>query len=165
MEDMKKTDIQGFTLIELIIVIVIGSILAVYAMFHWPTPALNIDAQAQQFANDIRYTRSSSMSKGERYRIIKLSSSSYTITNNAGTSITFPSGQTIVTFPAGITFGAWNNLPNNLIAFDSKGVPYTDALTPGTTFNTATTYSITLVGGGVTKTVTVSPTTGRVVVT
>lgn len=32
---VKTKNIQGFTLIELIIVIVIGAILAVYVKFHW----------------------------------------------------------------------------------------------------------------------------------
>lgn len=156
---------HGFTLLELIIVITVLAILSVYAIFNWPDSNLNVNAEAQLFANNIRYTRSLSMTKGERYRIVKLSASSYTITNSAGTAIIFPSGKTSVTLPTGISFGAWNNLPNNLIAFDSKGRPYIDSLNPGTSFNPTTTYSIFIAGGGINETIIISPTTGRVIVT
>ena len=155
---------KGFSLIELVIIILITSILAVYVIYNWPSPILNVNAQAQQFANDIRFARSLSVTRGERYRIVRLSANSYTITNSAGTAITFPSGKNSVTLQTGITFGAWNNLPNNLIAFDSKGAPYINSTSPGTTFNTNTNYTILLNGNNATATVSVSPTTGRVVV-
>lgn len=162
--DISKTSIKGFTLFELIIVMIVIAILAVYVIFKWSTPVLNIDAEANQFANDIRYTRSLSITHGERYKIIRLSDSVYTITDSAGTPIIFPSGKNSVTLASGIVFGNWTNLPNNLITFDGKGTPYIDAITPGTSFNTATLYSITLIEGNTSRTVTISPTTGRVAV-
>lgn len=160
---MRKT--LGFSLIELVIIILIISILAIIPLFNLQTGInINVEAQAQQFANDIRYTQSLAMSKEERYRITKLSSSSYQILNSSATAIVFPSGSSTITLSSGITFGTWTNLPNNLIAFNGQGMPYLDTGVPGTALTSGTTYSITLTNGATTSTVSITPITGRVIV-
>jgi len=47
-------NIEGFTLIELITVIIVVSVLAVIPFINMPGSAINLDGQAQQLANDIR---------------------------------------------------------------------------------------------------------------
>jgi prepilin-type N-terminal cleavage/methylation domain-containing protein len=153
--------IIGFTLIELIIVIVIIAILAVIPFFNWPSTSLNLDGQAQQLANDIRYTQSLSMTKAQRYRlVITTGSSSYQILNSAGTAVRFASGNTTVTLASGISFGTLTNLPNSLIVFDGDGIPYTTTGSPGTALSANA--SIPLQAGGNTKTVVIVPLTGKV---
>jgi len=157
--------LQGFSLIELVIVILIISILAAMPFFNLQTGlSVNVNAQAQQFTNHIRYTQALSMAKEERYRISKISTNTYQILNSSGTAIIFPSGSNRIVLVSSIVFGAWTNLPNNLIAFNGLGTPYLDTGTPGTALTSGTTYSITLTDGTTSKTVSITPITGRVTV-
>ncbi len=156
---MQKTD--GFTLIEVLMVIVVVSILAVIPFFSMPAASINLDGQAQQLAHDIRYTQSLSMTKAQRYRlVITTGTSSYQILNSAGTAVLLASGSTTVTLNSGISFGTLTNLPNNMIVFDGDGVPYTDTGSPGTALSANA--SIPLQGSGSTKTVVIVPLTGKV---
>ena len=155
---------EGFTFLELIIVIVLLSILAVFSVSRWAT-GINPNAQAQQLANDIRYTQSLAMTNNSnRYRVnlITTSPNGYSISTTAGTII--PSSITnnnTVTLGTSISYGAFTNLPNNVIAFDGLGIPYTN--TTATTALTAT-ASIPITSGGITITIQISPTTGNVTV-
>jgi prepilin-type N-terminal cleavage/methylation domain-containing protein len=163
-KDVRLHHAHGFTLLELIITIVIISILAVLPFYNWPGTAINVNAQAKQFADDIRLTQSLSMSKAERYRIVKTSATTYQILNSADNPISFANGDTVMTLNSGLSFGVWTNLTNNLIAFDGKGIPYLDAATPGTALAVGTTYSIMINGSDSTATITITPITGRVLV-
>lgn len=154
--------IKGFTLIEMTMVIILISIVATATYLNWPGVTINLGAEVYQVANDIRYTQSLSMTKRERFRFVRTSASSYQIMNSTGTAILSASGVTTVTLNSGITFGAWSNLPNNLIVFDGKGTPYTDTATPGTPLASAATIPLT--GGGQTTNIVISPETGRVIV-
>lgn len=152
----------GFTLLEFVIVIVMIGIMSVFALFQWQGSTITLEAQAQQLAEDLRYTQSLSMTKGQRYRWVKTSANSYQILNSAGTPITFARGNTTITFTGNIVFGTLTNLPSNLVAFDGKGAPYTDTGSPGTAL--ASTATIPLTADSETKTVSISPETGRVIV-
>lgn len=145
----------GFTIIELVIIIAIMAILAAVAIAKWPGKAINLSAQAHALVSDIRYTQNLSMTKGTRYKLVKISSSSYQISNLPGTIVV-----TTVTLGSGISLGSFTNLPNNLLAFNGKGEPYIDATTPGTPL--AVTASIDITASGHTKTISISPETGRV---
>lgn len=153
---------KGFTLIELVIVLILLSILATATYIQWPATTINLGAQADQLAADIRYAQSLSMTKGERYRLVKTSSTAYQITNSAGTPILLARGNTTMTLNSAITFGTLTNLPNNLIVFDGKGAPYVTTGSPGTALSS--TATLPLVSGAETKTVAITPETGRVIV-
>lgn len=153
---------KGFTLIELVMTIVIISIIAVFAFMSSPAATIVLDAQAKQLESDIRYAQSLSMAQGQRYRWVKLSSNTYQILNSSGTAITLPSGSTTVTLNSGITFGTLTNLPNNLVAFDGRGTPYSTTGSPGTAL--ASNATIPLTSSGQTFTLTISPVTGRMIV-
>lgn len=157
---MHKTN--GFSLIEIIIVILVLGILAVIPFIQWPGNVVNIEAEAQQFASYVRYTQSLSLSKTDRYRVVKSSNTTYQVLNGAGTAIILPTGKTTMTLQSGLSFGQWVNLPNNVIVFDGKGTPYLDTAIPGTPLSSGTSYSVTLTGDGNTKTINITPTTGRV---
>lgn len=143
-------------------VIIIMAIIGVVIFFSWPGKTINLGAQAKQLSNDIRYAQSLAMTKGQRYRWVKLSSSTYQIQDNSGTAIMLALGNTTMTLSSGITFGTLTNLPNNLVNFDGKGAPYTDTSSPGTAL--VSDANIPLTDGDSTKTVVVTAGTGRVAV-
>lgn len=155
----------AFTLIELIVVVAIISILATIAVTRWPGSRINLNAQAQQLASDIRYTQTLSMSRAQDFQLNFLSSSSYSITANDGTPVNnIITGQTttvLLATPATTITLPPTNLPNNLISFDSSGIPYTDSATT-TALNSAAV--ITLTSGGQTTTITIQPQTGRITI-
>jgi len=155
-----KQNYRGFTLIELAITLLVVGTIAVVISISWPSFTINLNAQAELLADDIRYAQNLSLSKSERHRLVKTSANSYQITNSVGTPVVMPTGSSTVTLGSGISFGAISNLPNNLIVFDSKGVPYVDTGNPGTPLSTMAT--ITLAASGNTKIISIYPETGWV---
>ena len=114
--------------------------------------------EERRILNDIRYTQALSMATGQRYRWVRTSATTYQIINSAGTALILPSGSTQATLTSNVSFGAFTNLPNNLIAFDSTGTPYTDTGSPGTPL--AATAIIPAVIGSNTRSIQVTPSTG-----
>lgn len=148
---------QGFTLVELVSVLLLIAILTVVAVDQWPGSAINLSAQVDQLLNDIRYTQSLAMNRGQRYRI-NFAADHYWITNIDGT-VTYPfpvNGATEVTLNSGITL----TTTDGFLVFDGNGVPYTTTTSPGTPL--AADAVITLSADGTTNTLTISPETGRV---
>jgi MSHA pilin protein MshC len=158
---------RGFTLIELVAVIIIAAVLAVSFIPKGSNQAsLTLTARAKQLASDIRYAQSLSMTNGQRYCVTLTPSSPYsgysltTAASNCITTTAHPgnlsqpvpvcSSGTCMTAPA---------LPNGYLQFDGLGQPYTTA-----TALLAANAVITLTDNGSTQTVTVVPTTGRVTV-
>jgi prepilin-type N-terminal cleavage/methylation domain-containing protein len=154
----KRAAAGGFTLIELIIVILLLTILSVMLMPKWTSTGTTLNYDARRILNDIRYTQALSVATGQRYRWVKVSSTVYQILNESGTAIVLPSGSTQVTLTNGVTIGTLTNLPNNLVAFNSMGAPYTTATMPGTAL--ATTANIPVTVSGITRTIVINATTG-----
>ena len=149
---------HGFSLIELVLVIVLLSIVATTASLRMGNSNTSLGAQAEQLASDIRYTQSLSQTRGQRH-CISFTASSYTITNNnCVTAVALPSSPNPVLLAGNITL-AWTN---NLITFSALGRPFTDAA--ATTALGPAAAVLTLSAGGDTLTVTVTPETGRVTV-
>lgn len=149
---------QGFTLVELVTVLVLVAILSVVAINQWPGSGINLSAQADQLVGDIRYTQALAMNRGQRYRI-NFTATNYSITDAAGTTpVPHPlTGANSVALSAGTTL----TTTNGFLVFDSNGAPYTTATTPGTPL--AADAVITLSADGATSTVRISPETGRVI--
>ena len=153
---------RGFTLFELIIVILLIGVISVTVAPKWVSTPTNVNYEANRVLNDIRYAQALSLTRGIRYRWVYVSATSYQILNESGVAIILPTGGTTLTLTSGTTISGLTNLPNNFIAFDSQGIPYTTSSIPGTAL--AATASITLTGGGATRTVQISPQTGYGVV-
>jgi len=153
---------NGFTMLELVIIIIIIGILSISANTRWGSTSISTDGQAEQIANDIRYAQALAMTRNDRYRFVRVSATTYQILNSAGTAVALADGTT-TTLGTGLSFGTLSNLPNNLVAFDGEGAPYTTTGTPGTAL--AATASIPVTSGGNTSTITITPQTGRVTVT
>jgi prepilin-type N-terminal cleavage/methylation domain-containing protein len=144
----------GYTLIEMIIVIVIIAIVSVALILAWPETTLNLDGQAYLLANDIRYAQAMAIQTNTRYQLVRLSPTSYQISSfNSSPTVT----KTAVTLTSGMLF---TSFPNNLIAFDGSGKPYSNNSIPGTALSIPMT--IVLAYKGATKSITISPNTGYV---
>ncbi len=159
---LRTPQTQGFTLLEAIIVVAIVATLAVFVTSSWQGNNIALVTVANQVGGDIRYTQALSMSSGQRYRLVITSSTSYQILNASGAAIVMPMGGTSTTLAGGISFGTLSNLPNRLIAFDTQGAPYVDSSSPGTALTAIA--SIPVISSTQTRTVSISPNTGRVIV-
>jgi prepilin-type N-terminal cleavage/methylation domain-containing protein len=157
---------QGFTLVELVVVLVLATILAITVIPRDPGRTLNLPAQAEQLAADLRYVQALSMTQGngasgQRYCLF-LTSTSYQIRHSdcsASNAVLHPaSGSTDAVTLNNVTL-SWTNLTNSYVSFTGKGEPYVSAATA-----LAANAVITLSADGVTKTVTISPETGYVAV-
>jgi type II secretory pathway pseudopilin PulG len=162
--------LKGFSLIELVVIILIIAILAIVVSTNWPGVTLNLGAQTEQLATDLRYTQALAMTQGQRYCLL-ISANTYTIINSTtSTSIKLALGNTTVTLGNGITFGAITPASTAMFVFDGKGVPYytTNSVCNTTNAQAATTLtstgSIPLTASAQTRTITLSPETGRVLV-
>lgn len=137
---------QGFTLVELITVLVLAAILAFSVIPRWPGRAIELSGQTEQLANDIRLVQSMSMTRGQSHCLM-ITSPTYQIRNNNCT--------TAVAHPA---TGSTNpiTLTNVTLAPSPVSIQFNGRGQPGA----ATT--ITLSSSGESRTVTVSAETGRV---
>lgn len=157
-ESMCINKLEGFTLIELLVVISVMIILSVAVVPRLTQSAMVVDLVARQVLNDIRQAQALSLTSGQRYRWVKISNTAYQLLTESGAVVTLPSGATQYNLTNGVTFGTLTNLPNNLIAFDSQGVPYINSAIPGTAL--ATTAIITLTNGLQSRNVQITPQTG-----
>lgn len=139
---------SGFTILELIIVMVILGIISFTVFVKMPGISINLDTQAERLANDIRYTQNLSMARNQHYRLVfDTLASSYSVqdsTGNTDYSVTLEPGTTLTS-------------PIEMIIFNTKGIPYTDDTTPLTS-----TVTISLTSDGITSSVSITPNTGRV---
>ena len=155
---LKRGRFCGFSMIELVIVLILVGMLAVYAMPRMTTPqSITLPAVANQLIGTIRYAQNLSMSQGQRYRI-NFAVGSYGITDmSGGTASLPPTAGTIVSLSPAILSG-WNPpLTNGYVAFDTRGIPYISATTA-----LVATVTLTLTSGSDTATITIAPETGRV---
>ena len=151
---------SGFTLVELVIVIVLVSILAAYAAAKWPSNSeLKLPAQASLMASHIRHTQALAMHWGQALRVT-VGSGGYSV-SCVTASANPPCNNTPVIDP--VTNQAFNialdsgiSLTGANIDFDTLGRPVSGGAivtsTPARTF--------TLTADGVTQTVSLEPLTG-----
>jgi MSHA pilin protein MshC len=152
---------KGFTIAELVVTLVVIGVIAAIALPRTANDPLTLSAQVGQLSSAIRYAQSLAMTQGQRYRV-NFSASGYSITLTNGTSVPDPfSGSTsTIAWNSGVTVTLPpSNLPNNLLAFDGLGIPYTDS---AATTALAASAAITLSNSGGSQSVTIAPQTGRV---
>jgi len=160
---------QGFTLIELIMVLTVVGVLAFIAWPRLSQNTLELSSQAEQVASDIRYAQSLSMTRGAtlgsqgRY-CIAFTTTGYQFRQNANSygtpcsiAVTHPAtGLAAAIVLSGSTAVSTTNLtsPGNYIEFDTRGQP--------TSFVAAATdATVVLSATGGPRTVVISPVTGK----
>ena len=159
---IRSTTENGFSLVELAVILVLVGILAFTVIPRLAGPSLRVDVQAEQLASDIRYTQTLAMTRGDRFRI-NLTATGYQITSSGGANtVVHPgTGSTNAVALNGVTLSGWNPpLTNDYVAFDGRGIPYV-LFTSSTGLGANAT--ITLSGSGYARNLVISPETGRVV--
>lgn len=168
---------RGFTLVEVVLIIVLLMILAAGALPRAGNMAgTKAAATARKLQSDIAYAQQLAMVQNQRYRVYfntppQTPASGYSVVNNAdGDGVWGEAGEFAVDPAnsvanlsvtlnagdyAGITISAVG-FSGSYVEFSTLGVPYDGggAL--------AAAKSVSVAGGGVTRTVTVQPQTGKV---
>lgn len=143
---------NGFTLIELVVVILILTIVSAVVILRAPSrSSFDLDAWADILVRDIRYTQTLSTSLNQSYRIA-FASQRYAIQDENSQNHQHPASDlSYMLLPSGMTLSS----TQATVVFDGLGVPRN---TSGTALNQITT--ITLSVGSEQKTVTITPQTG-----
>jgi len=158
---------RGFTLVELVMVLILGGILSAVAYSRLSTDPVVLPTQAQRLAAVIRYAQNQAMTQGVRYQV-RFTATTYDVYSTAGgvaTQVREPgTGQFgPYALASGVTITIPPALSNSALTFDGRGIPYTNLAAPDSLLspNAAT---LTLSKGAATGAIVISPDTGRVVV-
>ena len=160
---------RGFTLVELVMVLLLIGILAFVVLPRTSQNTLELSSQAEQLATDIRYAQTLSMTRGAalgtqgRYCIF-FTATGYQFRHNNNsyatpctTAVNHPATGSTATIVLSGTAVATANLTGTYIEFDTKGQPTSFTLPT----NNAT---VTLNATGGPRVVVVSPVTGKATV-
>ena len=157
---------RGFTLVELVVVLLLIAILGFVALPRLSQNTLELSSQTEQVAADIRYAQTLSMTRGAalgsqgRYCIF-FTATGYQYRNNGNsyaTPCTVPVNHPATGSSAAIVLAgtavSTANLTGNYLEFDTKGQPSSLAAP-------ASDATITLTATGGPRSVLVSPVTGK----
>lgn len=151
---------QGFTLVEVIAVLVLFGILAIYATNRMGNDQFKAIAEADALRAALRYAQARAMADIYTWGISQDGSSYTLVVDNASVaaSAKLPGGGGATrTMPSGVTLGG-----ATLILFDWRGQPVTANITAigGTASAATANQNITVTASTTTETVTVTPYTG-----
>jgi len=147
--------IEGFTLIEMVLILVIVTAVVMALMMNWTGRSISLSAQTDRLKHDIRLAQSLSQTRHERYRLVFVDSTHYQIEDSDGNIFNYETGQNNAFELA--TQIEFNPIPPDPIIFNTKGVPYRSSSTAYTS-----PYTITLQTNNQTKQITLEPQTGEV---
>lgn len=152
---------RGYTLVELVIVFIVIAIVVAVVIPLWPGKSIELSAQATKLAADLRYTQHLANTRGVRYKLTRINSTSYQIATVASPSTVIET----VTLSPGISLNTFT--PNNNVVFGTDGTSYylevraiLSIWVQGRPLSSP--VVLTLTDGTNTKTITVMPETGMV---
>ena len=143
---------NGFTLIEVIAVLVIIGILSVVIVGRATAPNTELFSQTEVLKGHLRYAQERSMNTNAVW-YIQFSGNTYTL-YRAGTAMTLPGESGTVVTP-GVTLG-WTG-GTDIFSFDGHGRPCTDS---GAASRLAAARTVTLTHDSESSIITVTPNTG-----
>jgi len=154
MQARTATSQAGFTLLELVVILVLMGSLSAAIFLHWTPGSASLNAQAGQLARTLRHAQALALGQSRRLTFEVQSTTAYAI-SDAGTVITDPQG---LSQTYSLVNGA--TLTGSDLYFDSLGRPVDSS---GNLIASAQNW--TLSAGGSTATISVTPLSGFVTVT
>jgi len=144
---------RGFTLIEVVLVLLIAGILGAYLVPRLDIAGTSVTADATALGRDLRHAQALAMNEGRTLTFATVGSSGYRVADSGGTTITDPDGHQ----PYQVALGNGVAVSGGPVRFDSLGRPVDGT---GSLLGSPTVLSVS--GNGHTDTVTVTPVTGFV---
>jgi len=157
---------RGFTLIELVLIILVTVIIAFAVIPRFDLTSSRAASAARKLLSDLRYAQQLANATQARHGVNFNSASQYTVFKNNDSAVpaTDPmkGGSYIVNMTGDFTgVTLLNTLTSGIVRFDSIGIPYEG--TNGSQVTLAVARTITVSAGGSTvKTITIEPKTGKV---
>lgn len=144
----------GFTLFEVVVVLILASILAVSVIPRWDSAQANLNRQADLLARNLQHVQAMAMQRATSLSV-DFSASSYSVKQNEVVITDLATGNPFtVTLEDGVSFSSWSDFTFDSLGRPSDGV---DLLSSAITQ--------TLTGGARSRVVTTTPITGAVTVT
>lgn len=149
----------GFTLVELIIVIVIIGIIALVVVPKLSIDGFDDDAELTRFMTGAKYARHRSMVTGGDWGVVlNVGAGSYTVVDDTGAAAELPSGRanpTVLENGLAVNIVSGQTLDNSAISFNSMGQPIVN-----TTANDLLTGQVQITIAG--RTIIIEPNTGGI---
>ena len=164
----RPSRVSGFTLIELVMIIVVMTILGIVVLTRYRPVALSVSVEADRLMRDIRHMQMLAITWGQTLRFVP-AGTTYSVRCASGSAVPPCNGAAPVIDPAsGVAFTRTLEPGVSITAganFDMDALGRPGAWAAGPTFTLSTAIpaaSFTLTGGGETSTVSVTRLTGFV---
>lgn len=119
---------RGFTLMELIIIIIVMAIIASVVFVSWPGQSVNVNTSAERLANDLRYMQYISHGRDKTYQITFVPASArydlFEVTDSGNEAFNHPfTNSNEISLPSGISLAVNSAISSDILRFDAEGEP------------------------------------------
>lgn len=159
---MRDQRSAGFTLIELVMVIILIGIIAVYAAPRFGAlSSYNLTQATSELVEAIRYAQEASMARIDRsYQVVTGGADNYRVSEHDGSAASDIASPLTGSTPFTANAAEWSGIGVTALnlSFDTRGYPCATVSPCSSHMTTALSY--TLMAGGETRTITVEAITG-----